>query len=152
KGFHNEVQIVATVLSFNPEVSADIVAMIGASAALAISGLPFQGPIGAARVGYKNGIYMLNPGTKALEDSQLNLVIAGTKEAILMVESEVLELSEDVMRGAIIYGHEMMKNVIKAIEELAKDTGKPAGDWQPFEMDSQLEARISELTSEALAE
>ncbi|KTD28731.1 polyribonucleotide nucleotidyltransferase [Legionella israelensis] len=152
KGFHNEVQIVATVLSFNPEVSADIVAMIGASAALAISGLPFQGPIGAARVGYKNGIYMLNPGTKALEDSQLNLVVAGTKEAILMVESEALELSEDVMRGAIIYGHEMMKNVIKAIEELAKDTGKPAWDWQPFEMDSQLEARISELTSEALAE
>ena len=114
--FRNEVQIIATVLSLNPEVSSDILAMIGASAALAISGVPFNGPIGAARVGYKDGIYLLNPSRKDLEQSQLDLVVAGTKDAILMVESEAKELSEDIMRGAIMFGHEMMKSVIKAIE------------------------------------
>lgn len=152
KGFHNEVQIIATVLSYNPEVSADIIAMTAASAALAVSGLPFQGPIGAARVGYKNGIYMLNPSVKSLEDSQLNLVVAGTKDAILMVESEALELSEDVMRGAIIYGHEMMKNVIRAIEELAREAGKPAWDWQASAVDPQLQEQVYELSAAALTD
>ena len=107
--FRNEVQVIATVMSLNPEVPADILSMIGASAALAISGIPFQGPIGAARVGYKDGIYLLNPGHKAIAESDLDLVVAGTEDAILMVESEATELSEDVMLGAVLYGHEMMK-------------------------------------------
>lgn len=143
--FHNEVQIIATVMSLNPEVSADIVAMIGASAALAISGLPFNGPIGAARVGYKDGVYLLNPSRKELQDSQLDLVVAGTKDAILMVESEAKELSEEVMLGAITYGHEMMKSVIKAIEELASEAGKPKWEWQPAPVDHALNERITDI-------
>lgn len=127
-GFCNEVQVIVTVLSLNPEVSPDIVAMVASSAALALSGVPFNGPIGAARVGYKEGIYLLNPSRKDLEQSRLDLVVAGTKDAILMVESEAKELSEDIMRGAIMFGHEMMKNVIKAIEELAAQAGKPVGN------------------------
>ncbi|WP_298627459.1 polyribonucleotide nucleotidyltransferase [uncultured Legionella sp.] len=143
--FRNEVQIIATVLSLNPEVSSDILAMIGASAALAISGVPFNGPIGAARVGYKDGIYLLNPSRKDLEQSQLDLVVAGTKDAILMVESEAKELSEDIMRGAIMFGHEMMKNVIKAIEELATEGGKARWDWKPAEIDVALQERVAEV-------
>jgi polyribonucleotide nucleotidyltransferase len=143
--FTNEVQIIATVLSLNPEVSSDILAMIGASAALAISGVPFNGPIGAARVGYKDGVYLLNPSRKALEESQLDLVVAGTKDAILMVESEAKELSEDVMRGAIMFGHEMMKGVIKMIEELAQEAGKPRWNWTAPEVDTNLLARVTDI-------
>ncbi|MBL7481829.1 polyribonucleotide nucleotidyltransferase [Legionella bononiensis] len=143
--FRNEIQIIATVLSLNPDVSSDIIAMIGASAALALSGVPFNGPIGAARVGYKDGIYLLNPSRKTLEQSQLDLVVAGTKDAILMVESEAKELSEDIMRGAIMYGHEMMKSVIKAIEELAGEAGKARWDWKPAEIDTVLQARVADV-------
>lgn len=148
EGFHNEVQVIATVLSLNPEVSSDIVALIGASAAIALSGVPFNGPIGAARVGYKDGIYLLNPSRKALEDSQLDLVVAGTKDAILMVESEAKELSEEIMRGAIMYGHEMMKNVIKAIVELVEEAGKARWDWQAAEVDELLRSRIHDMAKQ----
>jgi polyribonucleotide nucleotidyltransferase len=145
EGFHNEVQVIATVLSLNPEVSSDIIALIGASAALAISGVPFNGPIGAARVGYKDGIYLLNPSRKALEQSDLDLVVAGTKDAILMVESEAKELSEDIMRGAIMYGHEMMKSIIKVIAEMAQEAGKARWDWQPAEVDAVLSTRVADM-------
>lgn len=151
ESFTNEVQIIATVLSYNPDVSSDIIAMIGASAALAISGVPFDGPIGAARVGYKDGVYLLNPGKKALEHSQLDLVVAGTKDAILMVESEAKELSEDVMRGAIMYGHDMMKSVIKAIEELAKEAGKSRWNWVAPETNISLQTRIEEMMAQEVS-
>jgi polyribonucleotide nucleotidyltransferase len=143
--FRNEVQIIATVLSLNPEVSSDILAMVGASAALAISGVPFNGPIGAVRVGYKDGIYLINPSRKDLEQSQLDLVVAGTKDAILMVESEAKELSEDIMRGAIIFGHEMMKSVIKTIEELVAGAGKTRWDWTAAAIDTNLQDRVAEM-------
>lgn len=145
EGFYNEVQIIATVLSLNPEVSSDILALIGASAALAICGVPFNGPIGAARIGYKDGIYLLNPSRKELEQSQLDLVVAGTKDAILMVESEAKELSEDIMRGAIMFGHEMMGGVIKTINELAAEVGKPRWDWQPAALDTLLQSRVVDM-------
>ncbi|MGM9452952.1 polyribonucleotide nucleotidyltransferase [Legionella bozemanae] len=147
-GFCNEVQVIVTVLSLNPEVSPDIVAMVASSAALALSGVPFNGPIGAARVGYKEGIYLLNPSRKDLEQSRLDLVVAGTKDAILMVESEAKELSEDIMRGAIMFGHEMMKNVIKAIEELAAQAGKTRWEWTPPEVDSSLQARVADMVKQ----
>jgi len=115
EGFYNEVQVVATVMSLNPEVDSDIPALIGASAALAISGIPFSGPIGAARVGYIDGQYVLNPSATQLKDSKLDLVVAGTQSAVLMVESEAKELSEEVMLGAVVYGHEQMQAVINAI-------------------------------------
>lgn len=150
--FRNEVQIIATVLSFNPDVSSDILAMVGASAALAISGIPFDGPIGAARVGYKDGIYLLNPSRKDLELSQLDLVVAGTKDAILMVESEAKELSEDIMRGAIMFGHEMMKSVIKAIDELAAEVGKARWDWKAASIDTNLQARVSDVAKHDVEE
>ena len=143
--FYNEVQIIATVMSLNPEVPADIVAMIGASAALAISGVPFQGPIGAVRVGYEQGVYLLNPGpTRA---SELDLIVAGTSDAILMVESEAKELNEEVMLGAVLFGHEMMKNVIRGITELAAEVGKPAWNWSAPVIDSNLQAQIAELAT-----
>lgn len=145
ENFRNEVQVIATVLSLNSEVSSDIVALIGASAALALSGVPFDGPIGAVRVGYNDGIYLLNPSRKELEQSKLDLVVAGTKDAILMVESEAKELSEDIMLGAIVYGHEMMKNVITGIEELAAEAGKPKWNWQAAEQDLELKAKIQVL-------
>ena len=141
--FYNEVQIIATVMSLNPDVPADVIAMIGASAALAISGIPFEEPIGAARVGYKDGIYLLNPGPKI--ESELDLIVAGTHDAILMVESEAKELSEDVMLGAVMYGHEMMKSVIKTIKELAAEVGKPRWNWTVPAIDDSLQARIAEL-------
>ncbi|GGI84095.1 polyribonucleotide nucleotidyltransferase [Legionella impletisoli] len=150
--FYNEVQIIATVMSLNPDVPADIISMIGASAALALSGIPFDGPIGAARVGYKDGIYLLNPGYKALEHSQLDLIVAGTEDAILMVESEAHELSEEVMLGAVLYGHEMMQSVIKAIKELAEEGGKSSWDWKAPEGDEQLKSRIQALSQDELAE
>ncbi|MDI9818919.1 MULTISPECIES: polyribonucleotide nucleotidyltransferase [unclassified Legionella] len=152
EGFYNEVQIIATVMSLNPEVPADIVAMIAASAALTISGIPFQGPIGAARVGYKDGIYLLNPGYKAIAESELDLVVAGTSDAILMVESEARELSEEIMLGAVLFGHEMMKGVIKAIAEMAEEAGKPAWDWVPSPVDETLESRIAALAAEQIQE
>lgn len=150
--FYNEVQIIATVMSLNPQVSADIVAMIGASAALAISGIPFDGPIGAARVGYRDGIYLLNPGPRALDDSLLDLVVAGTNDAILMVESEASELTEDIMLGAVLYGHEMMKPVIKAITALANEVGKSRWDWSAPAIDASLDGRVTELASQLISD
>ena len=144
-GFFNEVQVVATVMSSNNEVDSDIAAMIGASAALALSGIPFGGPIGAARVGYANGEYLLNPTLTELKTSELNLVVAGTSQAVLMVESEAMELSEDVMLGAVVYGHQQMQAVIDAINELADEAGKPLWDWQPPSKDEALVARMREL-------
>jgi polyribonucleotide nucleotidyltransferase len=143
--FYNEVQIVATVMSSDTEVDADIPAMLGASAALVISGIPFDGPIGAARVGYINGEYLLNPTSTELKQTQLNLVVAGTQQAVLMVESEALELSEDIMLGAILYGHQQMQSVIDAINELADEAGVTAWDWVPTPKDESLAKRIGEL-------
>lgn len=144
-GFYNEVQIVATVLSAEMEVDADIPAMIGASAALVLSGIPFDGPIGAARIGYINNEYVLNPTTTELKQTQLNLVVAGTQQAVLMVESEASELSEDVMLGAIVFGHEQMQTVIDAINEFVDEAGVTAWDWKPTEKDPALIERISQL-------
>ena len=142
KGFRNEVQVIATVMSLNPDVDPDIPALIGASAALAISGMPFAGPIGAAKVGYVNGNYVLNPGAAALEESDLELVVAGTRDAVLMVESEAKGLSEDVMLGAVMYGHEQMQAAIDTINELAAEAGKPAWDWQAPEEDLGLASAV----------
>ncbi|MHA7840413.1 MAG: polyribonucleotide nucleotidyltransferase [Gammaproteobacteria bacterium] len=150
KAFKNEVQIVLTVMSVNPEVSPDIPAMIGASAALAVSGLPFHGPIGAARVGYIDGQYVLNPSIEALENSVLDLVVAGTKEAVLMVESEAEELSEEVMLGAVLFGHEQMQGTIEAINALAKDGGKAPWNWTAPAIDDALEQNVAALVEEEL--
>ncbi|MGQ0529947.1 MAG: polyribonucleotide nucleotidyltransferase [Panacagrimonas sp.] len=130
EGFLNEVQIVATVLSLNPEVDSDIPAMLGASAALSLSGIPFDGPIGAAKVGFVDGEYLLNPTVKQRASSQLELVVAGTRDAVMMVESEAKQLSEEVMLGAVLFGHEQMQVAIKAINELAAVAGKPKWDWK----------------------
>lgn len=152
EGFHNEVQIIATVMSLNPEVPADIIAMIGASAAVAISGLPFAGPIGAVRVGYKDGVYLCNPGHKLIQDSELDLVVAGTADAILMVESEAKELSEEVMLGAVLFGHEMFQGVIKAIAELAEEVGKTAWSWAPPAVDEEKQTLVADLATAPLTE
>ena len=142
EGFKNEVQVIATVVSVNPEIDPDVPAMIGASAALMLSGIPFKGPIGAARVGYQDGHYLLNPTYSQLETSELNLVVAGTENAVLMVESEARCLPEDVMLGAVLYGHEQMQNAINAIRELATEAGKPTWDWQGPEADTALEDAV----------
>ncbi len=152
KGFTNEVQIIATVMSLNPDVDPDIPALIGASAALAISGMPFAGPIAAAKVGYKNGEYILNPGVAAVADSDLELVVAGTKDAVLMVESEASGLSEEVMLGAVMFGHEQMQTAINAISELAAEVGKPAWDWQAPPQDDDLAAAIAAAAESALSD
>ncbi|MCO6426980.1 polyribonucleotide nucleotidyltransferase [Nitrosomonas communis] len=144
-GFYNEIQIVATVLSSDSEVDADIPAMIGTSAALVLSGIPFDGPIGAARVGYINDEYVLNPTTSELKQTQLNLVVAGTQQAVLMVESEATELSEETMLGAVVYGHEQMQVVIDAINEFADEAGVTAWDWKPVERDPVLIEKITQL-------
>jgi len=144
-GFYNEVQIIVHVLSSNPEVDSDIPAMIASSAALAISGLPFNGPIAAARVGYIDGAYVLNPNTSQMAASQLDLVVAGTDSAVMMVESEAKQLPEDVMLGAVVFGHDQMQAVIKAIDELVEVAGKPSWDWQPPARNEALAARISEI-------
>ena len=124
KGFYNEIQVVATVMSYDPDVSADIVSIIGASAALSLSGLPFSGPVSSARVGYdKDGNYLLNPSASALADSYLDLVVAGTSDAVLMVESDAKQLPEDVMMGAVLYGHEQIQVVIQAINEFVNEAG-----------------------------
>ena len=150
EGFYNEVQVVVHVMSLNPEVESDIPAMIAASAALAVSGIPFDGPIGAARVGHVNGQYVLNPSRAQLADSRLNLVVAGTEAAVLMVESEADQLSEDTMLEAVMYGHQQMQVAIDAIHELVRDGGKPAWDWQPAPRDEALIARIDALAGDAL--
>ena len=126
KCFQNDVQVIATVMSVDPEIDPDIPALLGASAALSLSGMPFQGPIGAARVGYINGGYVLNPSRAQLEQSDLDLVVAGTGNAVLMVESEAKVLSEDVMLGAVVFGHEQMQTAIQAISKLAEEAGKPS--------------------------
>jgi polyribonucleotide nucleotidyltransferase len=144
-GFYNEVQVVAQVLSLNPEVDADIPAMIAVSAALTLSGVPFNGPIGAVRVGYLNGQYVINPTATQIKESQLNLVVAGTSQGVLMVESEALELPEDVMLGAVVHGHEQMQAAINAIEELAEVAGKPTWDWKAPEKDEAMAAKIAEM-------
>ncbi len=143
KGFTNEVQIVATVMSLDPAVDPDIVALIGASAALSISGIPFNGPVGAARVGYKNGEYILNPSFKQLDDSELDLVVAGTKSSVLMVESEAKQLSEEVMLGAVMYGHEQFQTVVDNITALAEEAGKEPWDWQPLEENRELQEKLA---------
>ena len=152
EGFYNEVQVIVHVLSSNPEVDPDIPAMIGASAALAISGIPFDGPIGAARVGYINGQYVLNPTFSQLNESQLNLVVAGTQAAVLMVESEAQQLSEEIMLGAVVFGHDQMQAVIKAINELVEVAGKPEWDWQPPAKDQALIAKVAALAEADLRE
>ena len=143
KAFTNEVQIIATVMSLDPDIEADIASILGASAALAISGIPFQGPLGAARVGYKNGEYLLNPKLSELKDSQLDLVVAGTKDAVLMVESEAKVLSEEVMLGAVMFGHEQMQIAIDAIDQFVKEVGTPAWDWQPPAENTALKEAVA---------
>ncbi len=143
KGFKNEVQVIATVISLNPDVDSDIPALIGASAALAISGMPFAGPIGAAKVGYIDGNYVLNPSKTALVDSDLELIVAGTKDAVLMVESEADRLSEEVMLGAVMFGHEQLQAAIVAISELAAEASKPSWDWQGPAEDTDLAAAVA---------
>jgi polyribonucleotide nucleotidyltransferase len=151
-GFYNEVQVVAQVLSLNPEVDSDIPAMIAVSAALTLSGVPFNGPIGACRVGYLDGQYVLNPTMSQLKDSKLNLVVAGTEAGVMMVESEALELPEDVMLGGVVYGHEQMQAAIQAINELAEVAGKPAWNWQPPTKNEALIKRVAELAERDLRE
>ena len=149
-GFFNEVQVVIHTLSLNPEVDADIAALIATSAALSISGIPFSGPIGAARVGYVNGAYVLNPGQTARKDSTLDLVVAGTEAAVLMVESEAQQLSEDIMLGAVVFGHEQGNIAINAIHELVRDAGKPAWDWKAPAKDEALIAKVQALAGDKL--
>ncbi|MBY0269667.1 MAG: polyribonucleotide nucleotidyltransferase [Burkholderiales bacterium] len=150
EGFYNEVQIIATVMSSNNEIDADIPAMVGASAALALSGMPFDGPIGAARVGYSNGQYILNPTATELKTSQLDLVVAGTQQAVLMVESEAQQLSEDVMLGAVVFGHEQLRTVINAINEMVDEIGVPEYNWTPPQKDEQLIARLAQIAEAEL--
>ncbi|MBT4451814.1 MAG: polyribonucleotide nucleotidyltransferase [Gammaproteobacteria bacterium] len=150
KGFKNEVQIVATVVSMNSEVDPDIAALIGASAAVTLSGMPFAGPIGAARVGYKDGEYILNPSYSDLKDSDLDLVVAGTENAVLMVESEANMLSEEVMLGSVVYGHEQLQVVINAIKEFSAEVGNESWDWKAPETDEDLAAKVSAQCSDAV--
>ena len=152
EGFYNEVQVIAQVVSLNPEVDADIPAMIAASAALAIAGIPFAGPIGACRVGYDNGAYILNPTATQLQTSKMNLVVAGTETAVLMVESEALELPEDVMLGGVVFGHTQMQAAIQAINELVEVAGKPEWDWQAPAKNEALIARVTEIASAKIDE
>jgi polyribonucleotide nucleotidyltransferase len=150
KGFLNEVQVISTVMSANPDVDPDIPSLIGASAALSLSGLPFAGPIGAARVGYINGEYVLNPTNTQLAESKLDLVVAGTAQAVLMVESEAKVLPEDVMLGSVVFGHEQMQVVINAINELKAEAGKPAWDWTPPAGNDDLDAAVAAEAEAAL--
>jgi len=147
-GFYNEVQVIATVMSVDPEIDPDIPAMIGASAALALSGIPFNGPIGAARVGYVDGHYVLNPTKTELTRSSLDLVVAGTEAAVLMVESEAHELPEEVMLGAVVFGHQQQQAAIEAIHALVEEAGKPLWDWQPAPKDEALITLVKETTEE----
>jgi polyribonucleotide nucleotidyltransferase len=150
EGFFNEVHVVVHTLSLNPEVDADIAALIAVSAALSLSGVPFSGPIGAARVGYINGAYVLNPGQTARKDSSLDLVVAGTEAAVLMVESEAKQLSEEIMLGAVVFGHEQGNIAINAIHELVRDAGKPVWDWKAPAKNDVLIAKVVALAEEKL--
>ncbi|PKO24611.1 MAG: polyribonucleotide nucleotidyltransferase, partial [Betaproteobacteria bacterium HGW-Betaproteobacteria-8] len=152
EAFYNEVQIVATVMSSDPEIDSDIPAIIGASAAMAISGIPFYGPLGAARVGYLNGEYVLNPTASQMKDSELDLVIAATDKAVMMVESEARELPEDVMLGSVVFGHEQMQAVINAINELAAEAGKEAWDWTPPAQDTALIEKMTAMAASDINE
>ncbi|HIA92906.1 MAG TPA: polyribonucleotide nucleotidyltransferase [Gammaproteobacteria bacterium] len=152
KGFMNEVQVIATLLSMDPEIQTDVIAMIGASAALSISGIPFDGPIAGARVGYIDNKYCLNPELSDMSDSQLNLIVAGTSEAILMVESEANELSEEIMLGAVLYGHEQMQPVINVIKELQTEIGKEAWEYEAISTDPDLSTQILNLSESKLNE
>ena len=152
EGYLNEVQVIIHVLSVNPEIDPDIAAMIGASAALSIAGIPFNGPVGAARVGYIDGQYILNPTATQLKTSQLDLVVAGTETAVLMVESEAKQLSEEIMLGAVVFGHDQSKAVINAIHELVRDGGKPEVEWTAPAKNEPLIARVTELANDKLRE
>ena len=152
KHFKNEVQIIATVMSLDPQIDPDIPALIGASAALGVSGIPFNGPIGAARVGYQNGEYLLNPSYAALAGSELDLVVAGTESSVLMVESEASLLSEEVMLGAVMYGHEQMQIVIETIKQLVAESGTRPWDWQAPEEDRELADEVNKLCADLLRE
>ena len=151
-GFYNDVQVVATVLSMDPDIDADIPSLLGASAALALSGIPFKGPIGAARVGYRDGKYLLNPTAKDLATSQLHLVVAGTEHAVLMVESEAKGLSEEVMLGSVVFGHEQMQIAIRAIRELAAQAGKARWRWEPPADNAELDSAVALHAQAALAQ
>jgi polyribonucleotide nucleotidyltransferase len=151
-GFKNEVQVIITVVSVDPQIEPDIISMIGTSAALAISGIPFSGPLGAARVGYINGEYVLNPTVAQIETSQLNLVVAGTVSAVLMVESEAQALPEEVMLGSVVYGHDQQQVVINAIAEFKAEAGKPMWDWTAPVQDETLVAQIKELAEAGLGD
>ena len=152
EGYYNEVQVIIHVLSVNPEIDPDIPAMIGASAALCVAGIPFNGPLGAARVGYANGQYILNPTTVQRASSQMDLVVAGTEHAVLMVESDAQELSEEIMLGGIVYGHEQMRVVIDAIDDLVRDGGKPEVEWNPPAKNEALFAAVSAVAEPLLSE
>ncbi len=153
KGFGREVQVIATVKSLNPAVNPEVPALIGASAALSIAGLPFNGPIGAARVGYKNGAYILNPAVTGLNpDSDLDLIVAGTESAVLMVESEARSLSEEVMLGAVLFGHEQMQIVIQTIKALAAEVNKPPLDWEPPQTNAELKTAVTEACADQIGE
>jgi polyribonucleotide nucleotidyltransferase len=152
EGYLNEVQVIIHVLSVNPEIDPDIPSMIGASAALCVAGIPFNGPLGAARVGYIDGQYILNPSASQLAQSQMDLVVAGTEQAVLMVESEANQLSEEVMLGAVVYGHDQMKAVIDAIHDLVRDGGKPEVQWSPAAKNEALIARVTQLAEAKLRE
>ena len=151
EGFFNEVHVVVHTLSLNPEVDADIAALIAVSAALSVSGIPFSGPIGAARVGYVNGAYVLNPGQTARKDSIMDLVVAGTEAAVLMVESEAQQLSEEIMLGAVVFGHEQGNIAINAIHDLVRDAGKPMWDWKAPAKNEALIAKVQALAGDKLA-
>ncbi|MBY0558031.1 MAG: polyribonucleotide nucleotidyltransferase [Burkholderiaceae bacterium] len=151
EGYLNEVQVIIHVLSVNPEIDPDIAAMIGASAALCVSGVPFNGPVGAARVGYANGQYILNPTVEQLKTSQMDLVVAGTETAVLMVESEAQQLSEEIMLGAVVFGHDQMKAVIDAIHDLVRDGGKPEVEWVAPAKNEALIARVAHFAGEKIA-
>ena len=151
KGFTHEVQVILTVISYDPQINPDIPALIGASAAMSISGLPFSGPVGAARVGYIDGNYVLNPTTEQMETSQLDLVVAGTESAVLMVESEAKELPEDVMLGSVVFGHEQQQVVINAIRELAAEVNTPAMEWTAPEEDTALQDAVDKEGGDAIA-
>jgi polyribonucleotide nucleotidyltransferase len=152
KGFMNEVQVIVTVMSSDKDQDPDIVSMIGASAALAISGIPFSGPIGAARVGYIDGNYILNPGFETLKESMLQMVVAGTRDAVLMVESEADRLTEDEMLGAVLFGHQEMQTVIQGINELAAEAGKPKWDWQPAPSNNELKQAVEQQVRSQLGD
>jgi polyribonucleotide nucleotidyltransferase len=151
-GFYNDVQVVATVLSVDPEIDPDIAGLLGASAAVTLSGIPFSGPIGAARVGWKDGQYLLNPTAPQLAESQLHLVVAGTEHGVLMVESEAKGLAEDVMLGAVVFGHEQMQTAIRAIRELAAEAGKPRWNWRPAADNAELASALALHAQAALAQ